>query len=89
MQKRATRFIPEIIKLDYQERLENLNLPILTYRWFRGSMVETYKILHNMHDANVPIHSLNLKSQIHVEICLQLKHNYQELALNETFLVHE
>ena len=52
MQKRATRFIPEIIKLDYQERLENLNLPTLTYRWFRGSMVETYKILHNMYDAN-------------------------------------
>ena len=29
MQRRATRFIPEIIELDYQERLKKLNLPTL------------------------------------------------------------
>ena len=33
MQRRATRFIPEINKLEYQEeRLEKLNLPNLAYR---------------------------------------------------------
>ena len=37
----------------------------------------------------VPIHSLNLKSQIHVDISLQLKQKYQKPALYETFLVYE
>ena len=33
----------------------------------------------------VPIHSLNLKGQIHVDISLHLKQNYQEPALGEFF----
>ena len=52
VQRRPTRFIPEINKLDYQERLEKLDLSTLAYRPFRGSIIETYKILHNLHDAN-------------------------------------
>ena len=52
MQRRATHFIPEINKLDYQERLDKLDLPTLAYRQFCGSIIETYKILHNLYDAN-------------------------------------
>ena len=52
VQRRPTRFIPEINKLDYQERLEKLDLSTLAYRPFRGSIIETYKILHNLYDAN-------------------------------------
>ena len=52
MRRRATHFIPEINKLDYQERLENLDLPTLAYRRFHGSIIETYKILHNLYDAD-------------------------------------
>ena len=52
VQRRATRFIPQIIKLDYQERLKKLDLPTLTYRRFRGSIIEIYKILHSLYDAN-------------------------------------
>ena len=52
VEKRATRVIPEIDKLDYQERLYNLHLPTLAYRQFRGSIIETYKILHNLYGAN-------------------------------------
>ena len=51
LQRRATCFIPEINKLDYQERLEKLNLPMLAYRQFRGSIIETCKILHNLYDV--------------------------------------
>ena len=32
VQRRATRFIPEINKLDYQEQLETLDVPALAYR---------------------------------------------------------
>ena len=52
MQRRATCFIPQINKLDYQERLKKLDLPTLTYRRFRGSIIEIYKILHSLYDAN-------------------------------------
>ena len=48
-QRRATRFIPNINKLSYHERLEKLNLPTLSYRRFR---IETFKILHGYCDDN-------------------------------------
>ena len=35
-QLRATRFIPNINKVSYHERLEKLDLPTLSYRRFRG-----------------------------------------------------
>ena len=89
VQRRATRFIPEINKLDYQEQLETLDLPALAYRRFRGSIIETYKILHNLYDINCTNSLLNLKNQIHVDISLQLKQNYQEPALDEIVLVYE
>ena len=62
MQRRATRFIPEINKLDYQERLEKLHLPTLAYRRFRGSIIETYKILHNLYDGNCTNSLFDLKA---------------------------
>ena len=37
----------------------------------------------------VPIHPLNLKSQIHTDISLKLKQNYQEPALGKIFLVYK
>ena len=37
----------------------------------------------------VPIHSLNLNSQIHVDISLKLEQNYQKPALREFFLVYK
>ena len=51
-QCRATRFVPNINKLSYHERLEKLDLPTLSYRKFHGSMIETFKILHSYYDDN-------------------------------------
>ena len=49
-QRRATRFIPLINKLSYHERLEKLDLPTLSYRRFRGSMIETFEIIRTYYD---------------------------------------
>ena len=46
VQRRATRYVPDINKLEYQERLEALNLPTLQHRRFRADMIETYKTTH-------------------------------------------
>ena len=63
-QRRATRFIPNINKLSYHERLEKLDLPTLSYRRFRGSMIETFKILHGYYDDNCVSSLFTFKSRI-------------------------
>ena len=53
MQRRSILlFVSKINKLDYLERLQKLNLPALAYRRFHGSLIEPYKLLLNMYDAN-------------------------------------
>ena len=70
VQRRAARFIPEIDKFDYQERLEKLDLPTLAYRQFCGSIIETYKILHNLYDANSTNSLFKCKeSDTHGQVC--------------------
>ena len=56
IQRRATRYVPDINKLEYQERLEALNLPTLQYRIFRADMIETYKITHGHFEDNCDKH---------------------------------
>ena len=52
VQKRFTKKIPEVKKLPYEERLSRINLPSLEYRRFRGDLIETYKIAHNLYDKD-------------------------------------
>ncbi len=44
VQRRATRMIPGLKNLPYEERLKALQLPTLVYRRLRGDMIEAYKI---------------------------------------------
>ena len=46
VQRRATKLIDGFYDLNYNERLERLDLPSLAYRRARGDMVEVYKHLH-------------------------------------------
>jgi len=45
VQKKATKILPKISRLKYSNRLKVCKLPMLHYRWIRGDMIETYKIL--------------------------------------------
>ena len=47
LQRRATRLVPGLRELSYEERLKKLRLPTLTYRRLRGDMIEVFKILKN------------------------------------------
>jgi len=52
VQRRATRLIPEIQHLPYEERLRHLKLPSMKYRRLRGDMIQTFKIIKGFDRLN-------------------------------------
>ena len=46
VQRRATKQIPSLKDLTYEERLRKLKLPSLSYRRIHGDMIELYKVVH-------------------------------------------
>lgn len=64
IQKRATKLIHACKNMSYRERLFYLQLPTLRYRRLRGDMIEVFKILSGMYDAQVvPIIERNLDTR--------------------------
>ena len=53
VQRRATKLIPTLKNLSYEERLIKLNLPTLADRRVRGDMVEVFKIVNGGYDEEV------------------------------------
>ena len=45
--------IPTLKNLPYKDRLKECNMSTLHYRWVRGDMIETYKILSGKYNTNV------------------------------------
>jgi len=52
VQRRATRIVPELKGLTYEERLEALNLPTLEYRRLRGDQIQLFKIVTHIDDID-------------------------------------
>ena len=48
--RRFTKRIIGMKNLNYEDRLKSLDLPSLEFRRARGDMIETYKIVHGLHD---------------------------------------
>ena len=53
VQRRATKYIPGLRDLSYEDRLKVLDLPTLAYRRYRGDMIETFKVTHGIYDSEV------------------------------------
>ena len=51
--QQATKFLPSLKDMSYEDRLRNLCLPTLRFRRLRGDMVETGKILTGKYDKSV------------------------------------
>ena len=52
IQRRATKLVPQIRNLSYEEGLKKLNLSSLTHRRRRGDMVTTYKLVTGRMNLN-------------------------------------
>lgn len=53
VQHRATRMIPSLRGLSYEQRLEKLNLTTLELRRLRGDLIEVFKIINGFEDLDV------------------------------------
>ena len=52
IQKRLTKLLYNVRNISYSDRLKALKLPSLTYRRFRGDMIQEYKLLHKLEDTD-------------------------------------
>ncbi len=52
VQRRLTKLIPHLKERTYPERLMALKLPSLTYRRYRGDMINTWKFLTSGYDVD-------------------------------------
>ena len=52
VQRRATKLVPQITELSYEDRLKALGLTRLVDRRVRGDMIETYKIISGKENVN-------------------------------------
>ena len=48
VQRRATRLLPELLDMSYDERLKQLDLSSLKYRRKRGDLIQLYKLVHKI-----------------------------------------
>ena len=53
VQKRATKMLPAMKGMEYEDRLRFLKLPTLVYRRHRGDMIELYKMINGLYDEEV------------------------------------
>ena len=53
VQRRATKQIPGLGNLSYEQRLRELNLPTLKFRRYRGDMIEMFKIANGYYDPQI------------------------------------
>ena len=51
IQRRATKCVPELWHLSYEQRLANLKLETLSYRRMRADLIEVYRILTDQHEV--------------------------------------
>ena len=51
VQRRATKLLPGMCNMEYEDRLKRLNLPSLAFRQIRGDMIEAFKYCHSFYDV--------------------------------------
>ena len=58
VQRRATRLVPELKHLSYEERLQMLKLPSLQYRRLRTDLIQLFKMTHGLVEMDTDTHCM-------------------------------
>ena len=86
VQRRATKIVPELKDLPYEERLSKLGLYPLSERRLRGDMIATFKILNGFVDCNdtklLPLNMGPIKTRSHRQ---QIKLNVAKNSIRQNF----
>jgi len=81
--------VPGLAKLSYEERLKKLGIPSLSYRRFRGDMIEIYKYLHGLYCIDcsdiLPLHRNEGAVTRHEDIVLSLRKELITVSQELTF----
>lgn len=56
VQRRATKMIPKLKNVNYDERLKLLKLPSMYYRRTRGDLIECFKYCKGLNNVEPPLH---------------------------------
>jgi hypothetical protein len=65
VQRKATKQMPSLKNMEYNQRLRKLNMPMLKYRRARGDMIEVFKILNGIYDIHATIGMMELNTRGH------------------------
>ena len=57
--RRATKIIPGLKDLPYEQRLKAMKLPSMSYRRIRGDLIETYKYTHDLYNVSSNLFEFN------------------------------
>ena len=87
VQHRATKMVPNLKKLSYQDRLIKMNLPSLRYRRLRGDMIEAYKITHGLYSVNKNLLQLDQGNRTRGHAFKLIKNN-SRLKIRQHFFVN-
>ena len=52
--RRATKCVPRLNRLEYEDRLRAIGIPSMSYRRFRGDLIEIYKYTHGYYKCASP-----------------------------------
>ena len=85
VQRRATKMIPWLKDLPYEDRLRKLNLETLAYRRNRADLLETYRILNNIHIIDGDCHCLKCpqKHMFMPSLGITTRSNTRKLQIQE------
>jgi hypothetical protein len=84
--RRATKCVPKLSKMDYEDRLKAMRIPSMSFRRIRGDLIETYKYVHGIYDCDNP---LEFSSQHNTRgHRFKLKKNRCRTTLRQSFFIN-
>ena len=86
VQRRATKMIPHLRNIPFEERLRKLELPSMFYRRMRGDIIEAWKYIHGVYMADCPL-TRNYDTRTRGNQ-FKLKKQYARLSLRRNFFTN-